>query len=97
MISKSNTTDENRITKYPSARLVGLKEFMSFLKEPDWRPMCVDAKLLKMLEMAKGRETESIYALRFLGVIDDDGKPTDRFDQLKLNYQETLKKMVSPH
>jgi len=87
----STIDDKKRTTKYPSARLAGMKEFMSFLKEPDWRPVCVDSKLLKMLEMAKGREAESIHALRFLGIIDNDGKPTDLFDQLKQNYQETRK------
>lgn len=90
----STFDDKKRITRYPSARLAGMKEFMSFLKEPDWRPVCIDSKLLKVLEMAKGREAESVHALRFLGIIDNDGKPTEQFDQLKQNYQETLRKIV---
>lgn len=81
-------------TKYPSTRLKGLDEFMVFVREPDWRPSPINIELFKKLDMAKGKEGLAVYALKFIGLIDDEGIPTDEFDNLKKDYQSTLKRLV---
>ncbi len=87
--------EEKALTvKYPYSRLKGLKEFFEFLQEPNWKPTKVDTTLLKKLGIAKGKESEAIYALRFLNIIDENGSPTPTFDELKNNYQLTLKRLV---
>lgn len=80
--------------KYPSARLKGLAEFMAFIQEPEWRPKTINADLFKKLDMAKGRESEAVFAIKFLGIINDDGIPTDELDALKKDFQITLKRLV---
>ncbi|RJP47828.1 MAG: hypothetical protein C4583_15870 [Anaerolineaceae bacterium] len=80
--------------RYPTARLKGLKEFMSFVQEPDWKPEIIDAQLLKRLGMAKGREGETVFALQFIGVIDEAGIPTTEFDNLKNEYSTTLSRLI---
>jgi hypothetical protein len=80
--------------KYPSARLKGLAEFMTFVKEPDWKPATINIELFKRLGMAKGKESEAIYALKFLGIINENGVPSEEFDNLKHDYQGTIKKLV---
>lgn len=81
-------------TKYPSARLKGLEEFMTFVREPDWKPSPINIDLFKRLNMAKGKEGLAVHALKFIGVISDDGIPTEEFDNLKKDYQNTLKRLV---
>ena len=80
--------------KYPSARLKGLEEFMAFVREPSWKPSPINVDMLKRLGMAKGKEGLAVHALKFIGVIDEEGNPTNEFDNLKKDYQTTLKKLV---
>lgn len=80
--------------KFPYARLKGMQEFMAFVQEDGWRPAKVDAELLRRLDMAKGKESEAVTALRFLGVIDESGAPTATFDELKANYKPTMRRVV---
>ena len=84
----------NQVIRYPSARLKGLEEFMTFVREPDWKPSPIDIDLFKKLGMAKGKEGLAVHALKFIGVIGEDGVPTEEFDNLKKDYQNTLKKLV---
>jgi len=81
-------------TKYPYARLKAMTEFMAFVQEPNWRPARINSDLLKKLGMAKGKEREAIHALKFLGVIGEDDTPTSEFDNLKQDYQGTMKRLV---
>lgn len=83
-----------KAVKYPHSRLKGMKEFMDFAKEPGWKPEKIDAALFKSLGMAKGKESLAVAALRFLGLIDEDGAPTTNFDALQHDYQATLKRLV---
>lgn len=46
-------------------------------------PTRVDAKLLKANKVAPGNEYKVIGALRYLGIIDEAGKPTDKSRMLK--------------
>ena len=85
---------KNQDTKYPYARLKGMTDFMTFVQEPNWKPTTINSDLLKKLGMAKGKESEAINALKFLGVIAGDGTPTDEFDNLKQDYQGTMKRLV---
>jgi hypothetical protein len=80
--------------KYPYARIKGIGQFMTFVQEPGWKPAKIDAELLKRLSIAKGKEREATQTLKFLGIISADGTPTEEFDNLKNNYQVTLKRLV---
>jgi|CXWL01.1.fsa_nt_gi hypothetical protein len=88
------TSKSEGAIKYPSARLKGLKEFMIFIQEPDWKPEKIDGNLMKRLGMAKGRENETAYAIHFLGIIDSSGNPTDEFNNLKNDYAATLSRLI---
>lgn len=81
-------------TKYPYARVKAMAEFMEFVREPKWKPEKIDIELLKRLGMAKGKEREAARALTFLGVVDEDCEPTHEFDNLKQDYQSTMKRLV---
>jgi len=81
-------------TKYPSARLKALEEFMIFVQEPDWKPSLINIELFRKLDMAKGKEGLAVHALKFIGIIDEEGSPTNEFDNLKKDYQNTLKRLV---
>jgi hypothetical protein len=80
--------------KFPSPRLKGMQDFMDFVKDPMWKPARIDVSLLKKLGMGKGKEGLQIHALRFLGIIDDTGTLTAEFDNLKSDYQPTLRRLV---
>jgi len=75
---------------YPYARIKAMNEIMEFIRSPDWRPESIGQDLLKMLGIAPSKEREVIRAIRFLGLIDEAGKPTDRFDVLKTNYPHEI-------
>lgn len=87
------TNEKTKIT-YPYARLTGMKDLMAFIQEPGWKPSNIDPALIKKLAIAKGKEREAIRTIRFLNIIDEEGSPTEIFDQLKLDYQPTLKQLV---
>ncbi len=89
-----SSTNGNTPRKYPYARLKGMNEFMAFAKEPGWRPAKVDAEVLRTIDVAKGKEREAVAALRFLGIIDESGAPTEVFDGLKTDYQGTMRRQV---
>jgi len=88
---KAQTTNE---FKYPQARLKGMMEFMEFAREPGWMQEKIDIGLLKKLSVAKGKEGLVVAALRFLGIIDNAGKPTAELDELQKDYQTTMRRLV---
>jgi hypothetical protein len=82
--------------KYPYARLTGMTGFMDCLQNnQDWKPDVINADLLKTLEIARGKEGETVYTLKFLGIIGNDGAPTEEFDNLRNDYQGTMLRLVS--
>lgn len=85
---------DTKNVKYPYARLTGMTQFMNFVREPGWKPDVITVDLLKKLDMAPSKERETVYTLKFLGLVADDGVPTEQFDNLKQDYQDTLKKLV---
>jgi hypothetical protein len=81
--------------KYPYARLTGMSQFMDCLRNnSEWRPDVIDADLLETLGIAKGKEREAVYALKFLGIITDEGAPTEEFDNLRQDYTGTMNRLV---
>jgi hypothetical protein len=84
----------NHVIKYPYARLTGMREVMTWIQEPTWKPEKIDATLLKKFKMAKSKEFEAVHTLKFLGIITPEGKPTEEFDNLRKDYQGTLKRLV---
>src|SRR6185436_66870 len=85
---------KNQGIRYPSARLKGLEEFMAFVQEPGWKPSLINIDLFKRLGMAKGKEGLAVHTLKFIGVIDEAGIPTEEFDNLKKDHQSTLNRLV---
>ncbi len=82
--------------KYPYARLTGMTRFIEILRtDQEWKPDAINIDLLKTLEIAPSKERETVYALKFLGIIGDDGAPTKEFDNLRQDYQGTMKRLVS--
>ena len=82
--------------KYPYARLKGMTRFIEILRtDPGWKPDVINVDLLKTLGIAPSKEGETIQTLKFLGIIGADGQPTEEFDNLKQDYQGTMKRLVS--
>jgi len=95
-IKGSNMNNNNHQVKYPYARLTGMTRFMEILRtDPEWKPEVVNINLLETLRIAPSKERETVYALKFLGIIGDDDAPTEEFDNLKQDYQGTMKRLVS--
>src|SRR5688500_7361972 len=94
MNKKEHNMQNMQSIKYPYARLTGVTQFMNFVREQDWKPDVVNVELLKRLDIAPSKERETVYALKFLGLIADDGTPTEEFDNLKQDYKGSMKKMV---
>ncbi len=81
--------------KYPYSRLTGMSRFMDILRnDPEWKPDVINIDLLKTLDIAPSKERETVYTLKFLGIIGTDGAPTEEFDNLKQDYQGTMKRLV---
>lgn len=88
------TTRNGRI-RYPDARLKGIEEFFELVQnETSWRPDPISRQTFEALGLAKGKETNQLFALKFLGLIDDEGHPTDQFDSLRRDFQPTLEGLV---
>jgi hypothetical protein len=85
--------NENR--KYPDTRIKAINEIFELIREEKtWRPENISTYTLKILNIASSKESNTIFALKFLGIIDDDCVPTGEFDNLRNNFQETLSKLV---
>ncbi|MGA2504021.1 MAG: DUF5343 domain-containing protein [Anaerolineales bacterium] len=85
----------NEKRKYPDTRIKAINEIFELIKdEKSWRPEPISTSTLKILKIASSKESNAIFALKFLGLIDDDGIPTSDFDNLRNNFQETLSILV---
>lgn len=85
----------NEKSKYPDTRIKAINELFELIKEEKgWRPENISTSTLKILNIASSKESNAIFALKFLGIIDDNGVPTSEFDNLRNNFQETLSKLV---
>lgn len=81
--------------RFPDARLTGIEGVFDLIRtEPDWRPDPMTKETLMALGIAKGKELNTLYALKFLGLVGDNGSPTKEFDALQQNFQPTLERLV---
>jgi hypothetical protein len=67
---------------------------MEFLRKPGWKPDVADVSVLKRLGIAPSKERETVHAVQFLGIIANDGAPTEEFDNLQSDYTGTMKRLV---
>jgi hypothetical protein len=80
---------------YPDTRLKGIREFFNVLTtEKEWRPDPLTSGTLATLGIAPSKESNLINLLKFLGVIDSAGHPTEEFDNLRNDFQATLSLLV---
>jgi hypothetical protein len=85
----------NGNSRYPDARVKGIEEFFELVQEEsDWNPDLISKETLKTLGMARGKETNALFALRFLGIINGNGEPTEEFHNLREDFSGTLNKLV---
>jgi hypothetical protein len=86
---------KNPSIRYPDARLKGLRGFFELVRdEPTWKPDPITIDVFKALEVARGKESNAIFALKFLGILDAKGSPNTDFDNLRRDYQPTLCRLV---
>jgi hypothetical protein len=88
------TKKQTASVKYPSARLTGISGFMEFARQPNWKQSQIDINLMKKMGVGKGKEGLVVATLRFLGLIDENGTPTGEWNNIKQDYQATLKRLV---
>ena len=80
---------------YPSARTSAIGELFKLIQEEkNWNPNSISAATLKTLAIAPSKESSVIHCLKFLGILDSNGAPTDVFSNLRQNFQSTLKESV---
>jgi hypothetical protein len=81
--------------KYPDTRIKAIQDIINLIREEkDWKPEKITISMLKILNIAPSKESNTIFCLKFLGIIDDKGFPTNEFDNLRNNFKETLSKLV---
>jgi hypothetical protein len=79
----------------PYAPISALEKFLERMREravPDY----VDHRFLRRMNVASNNEYSLLSALKFLGILDDRGRPTHAYRQLLRNesFQETLRHLV---
>src|SRR6266487_2907137 len=83
-------------TQYPSARTSGMQEFFKLIQEEkNWSPNSISIATLKTLAIAPSKESSVIHCLKFLGIVDSSGAPTNIFSKLHQDFPSTLKESVS--
>jgi len=71
-----------------------MTKLMDAIRADDWKPSQVDVELIKTLAIAPSKEREALQALKFIGAVDEAGSTTATWDQLKQDYQQTLRRVV---
>lgn len=90
-MKRSNQNTE----RYPDARLKGMRALFELMKvEKDWRPDIVNAATLSTLGVAPSKESNVVSALKFLGILDDAGRPSNEFDSLRTDFEGSLARLV---
>ena len=65
---------------YPYARPSAIEEIFKLIKEEQtWNPSSINVSTLKTLGIASSKETVTIQALKFLGVLSEDDETTEYF------------------
>ena len=86
--SDGKVTDSH--TRWPHARIKAMNKLMESVKD-GWKPGRVDIALIETLAIAPSKEAQALQAIRFLDMIDDDGVPTEKWDEIKRAYQPTMR------
>jgi hypothetical protein len=90
---KSERKDGNN--RFPDARVKGIRDFFNIVREQhDWCPEYITRETFETLDLSSSKETNAIYALMFLGIIDEKGSPTVEFSNLRGNFSDTLNRLV---
>ena len=85
----------NGNSRYPDARVKGIRDFFSIVRDQrDWHPEYIVKETFETLGIASSKETNAIYALKFLGIIDENGLPTVEFSNLREKFSDTLNRLV---
>jgi hypothetical protein len=88
-------TSHQDTSRFPDTRLKGIREFFDVLQtEQDWRPDPLTTQTLVTLGIAPSKEHTVIRALKFLGILDEQGHATEEFDHLRADFQSTLARLV---
>jgi len=81
--------------RYPSARLKGMNQIFEIIRsDQNWKPEVVSVETIKTLGISPKKESNLVFALKFLGVIDDESKPTVEFENLREDFSGTLERLV---
>lgn len=82
-------------TKYPYARTSAIEDFFKLIQEePSWNPSVINVSTLKTLGIASSKESETIKSLKFLGILDENEKPTDVFQKFHEDFKQALEIQV---
>lgn len=81
--------------KAPYAPISALREFFTKMRSMSV-PSRIDAQFLRKLNVASNNEYALLSALKFLGVVDERGKPTHSYRLLQTTdrFEETLRHLV---
>jgi hypothetical protein len=80
---------------YPDARVKGVREFFDIVQQDrDCMPSLISKETFKTLGIAPSHESNAISAIKFLGIIDKNGVPTEEFYSLRQDFINTLAKLV---
>ncbi len=79
-VSESSKNGDQGLT-LPYGPTKGMMQALQLMRKST--PAKVDGNFLRLNKIAPGNEYKVIGALRFLGIIDEDGKPTDKSRLLK--------------
>jgi len=86
---------EKKRTTYPYARPSAMEAFFGLIvEEKGWKPGSITTKTLTSLGIAPSKENETLACLKFLGIIDERGVPTDMFSALRKDFQPELAKAI---
>ena len=86
MSAKSNSKKPN----YPFPAGKSMSQVMERIRRPNW-DMPVTIAMIEKLGIASGNRAKPVTALRFLGVIDNKGEPTQKMQELQSNYAATMR------
>ena len=90
---KKRSKPKNR---YPNPRIKGFAEIFRIIREEeDWHPKEITSDTLITLGISPGKETQTIFALKFLTIIDEENHPTVEFDNLRNDFIPSLSKITT--
>ncbi|MDP1713380.1 MAG: DUF5343 domain-containing protein [Anaerolineales bacterium] len=81
--------------KYPSGRPSAIEEVFKLIREEqNWNPSAINVSTLKNLAIAPSKESLTVQSLKFLGILNEAGAPTEVFQKLRYEFQPTLESQI---